>query len=233
MANTSTRNLKRFYWVFVAVALLVVAYQLSSGNGFNSEMRLQEPLALPGAPELVSPEARSAAETALASAESVLAKNKQRVAVASQSVKSGVIEAASAWQTGGSNPTSIPLPNGVVVYEPVSVDMESPAYPMPGEQVSLPLPGGEKLVVNVESSNENPNGDYSWRGHLDGQGTDYPVVMTYGANSVFATVTTPKGSYTLESVNGSGWIYKNPSEFELSEPGKNDYLEIPHVHEHE
>ncbi len=233
MANTSTRNLKRFYWVFIAVALLVVVYQLSSGNGFKPEDRLQEPQALPPAPDVVSPELRANADTVLERAQSALADRTRTVVMAAPAVKSEVSEAISAWQTGGDNPTSIPLPNGVVVYEPVSVDMESPAYPMPGEQVSLPLPGGEKLVVNVESSNENPNGDYSWRGHLDGQGTDYPVVMTYGANSVFATVTTPKGSYTLESVNGSGWIYKNPSEFELSEPGKNDYLEIPHVHEHE
>ena len=85
-------------------------------------------------------------------------------------------------------------------------------------------------VTRYIQSLENPNGDYSWRGYLDGYGTDYPVVMTYGANSVFATVTTPKGSYTLVSVSGSGWIYKNPSEFELSQPGVEDHMEIPHQH---
>lgn len=128
---------------------------------------------------------------------------------------------------------SIPLPDSVVVYEPVRVDMDSPDYPAPGQQRRLSLPGGEEWVVDVKSSAENPNGDYSWRGHLEGYGTDYPVVMTYGANSVFATITTPNGSYTLESVNGSGWVYKNPSEFELSDPGKNDYLEVPHLHNHD
>ena len=66
--------------------------------------------------------------------------------------------------------------------------------------------------------------------------------MTYGADAVFASITTPQGSYSLESVNGSGWIYKNPAEVELTQPGKNDYLEVPeeelrkhelHQHDHE
>lgn len=142
-------------------------------------------------------------------------------------------ESTPAWHITNAETVSMPVPNGVAVYEPVSVDMDSPVYPSPGEQVSLQLPGGETVNATVKSSNENPNGDYSWRGHLDGYGTDYPVVMTYGGNSVFATVTTPKGSYTLESINGSGWVYKNPAEVELSDPGKNDYLEIPHTHDHE
>lgn len=233
MANTSARNLKRLYWVFIAVVLLVVAYQLSVTEGVNVADRLQEPHGLPQAPELVNPEMRANAESALNRAQSALGGKSQVRANAPATVPAVVNDVASMWETGNQNPGSMPLPDGVVVYEPVSIDMDSPAYPAPGEKVSVTLPGGDNWVVNVESSNENPNGDYSWRGHLEGQGTDYPVVMTYGATSVFATVTTPKGSYTLESVNGSGWIYKNPSEFELSEPGKNDYLEVPHVHDHE
>lgn len=137
-----------------------------------------------------------------------------------------------AWSAAGTEVAApkIPLPEGVSVYEPVSVDMENPKYPEPGEQLSVAMPGGEQLRVNIETGVTNPNGDYTWRGHLDGHGDEYPVVMTYGGNSVFATVTTPKGSYTLISVNGSGWIYKNPSEFELSHPGTNDYLDIPREH---
>lgn len=135
-----------------------------------------------------------------------------------------------AWRLANTDTTapSIPLPNGVSIYEPVNVDMEHLAYPQSGEQAILTLPGGERLQATVSTSVTNANGDYTWRGHLAGHGDEYPVVMTYGENSVFATVTTPDGSYTLESVNGSGWIYKNPSEFELSKHGANDFLEIPH-----
>lgn len=147
-------------------------------------------------------------------------------------IAAGESIAPDAWRVGDATTAipQMPLPAGVSVYEPVAVDMENPEYPEPGEQLTVPMPGGERLRVNVKTGTTNPNGDYTWRGHLDGYGDEYPVVMTYGGNSVFATVTTPRGSYTLVSVNGSGWIYKNPSEFELSHPGTNDYLEIPHQH---
>lgn len=138
--------------------------------------------------------------------------------------------AVPAWQRNNTGSAAVALPEGVVIYESVTIDMDSPVFPEPGERVALELPEGVLVNATVISSNENPNGDYSWRGYLDGYGTDYPVVMTYSANSVFATVTTPKGSYTLVSVSGSGWIYKNPSEFELSQPGVEDHMEIPHQH---
>ena len=175
----------------------------------------------------------TSSEPALKSAELTKTDEKpthtQQLSNAPKSVEKS-LTAPDAWSVGDTNSTlpKMPLPAGVSVYEPVLVDMENPKYPEPGEQRTMTMPGGERLQVNVENKATNPNGDYTWRGHLDGHGDDYPVVMTYGNNSVFATVTTPKGSYTLVSVNGSGWIYKNPSEFELSKPGVNDSLEIPH-----
>jgi hypothetical protein len=39
-------------------------------------------------------------------------------------------------------------------------------------------------------------------------------------------VTTPEGSYTMESIDGSGWLYKNPAEIELSIAGAPDFLEV-------
>ena len=140
---------------------------------------------------------------------------------------------SNAWRhasTQAASP-SIPVAQGISVYQQVDVDMEAPVFPSAGEQVSLALPGNLDVLVNVESGVTNPNGDYTWRGHVQGHGTDYPVVMTYGGASVFATITTPEGSYTMESINGSGWVYKNPSEFELSNAGVNDYLEIPLTHD--
>jgi len=86
---------------------------------------------------------------------------------------------------------------------------------------------GEKVVANVEASVMNPNGDYTWRGHLQGYGDSYPVVVTYGATSMMATITTPAGSYSMTTVNGLGWLYKNPAEVELVDHLKNDFLEPP------
>lgn len=235
MVMGSGGKLKRIYWVLLIVVLLLVIYQIAHEDALvQPDQRLQELQDLPAADAVINPASpvTQNAEKTLQRAQQVLSGKSAQVDAADPAVAS-TKTAAVAWQTGNPDSVTMPLPNGVTIYEPVSVNMDSPVYPLPGEQMTLPMPGGENLVVNVESSNENPNGDYSWRGHLDGQGTDYPVVMTYGGNSVFATVTTPKGSYTLESVNGSGWIYKNPAEVELSQPGKNDYLEVPHLHDHE
>lgn len=119
---------------------------------------------------------------------------------------------------------SLPLPEGISIYEPVTLDSQAP-LPLPGEQLTLPLPDGDSIQVTVAKSTRLENGDYSWSGHLDGN--DYPVVMTYGAGLAFATITTPKGSYSLEARDGNGWVYKNPAEVELTQPGRNDYLEVP------
>lgn len=233
MAANVVGKTKYLSFVLLAVILIIVGYYLSQNK--PAQPALTQPL-----PTINERPADIATSPEIVDANAALEQAKHAMGESAPSPAGDQIEhtgnsqpSTPAWKISHDNPTSMPLPDGVVAYEPVAVDMESPAYPEPGQQISLGLPGGETVSATVRSSNENPNGDYSWRGYLDGHGTDYPVVMTYGAKSVFATITTPKGSYTLESINGSGWVYKNPSEFELSEPGKNDYLEIPHSHHHE
>ena len=132
----------------------------------------------------------------------------------------------SAWKLNANIQPGMQLPQGISIYEPVEFDQQG-LYPQPGEELALPLPQAEVVNVKIESSESHANGDYTWRGHLIGYGNDYPVVTTYGKHSSFSTITTPQGSYTLEVVNGQGWIYKNPSVFELSAPGHEDGLEIP------
>lgn len=237
MALSSTGNLKRIYLAVSAVLIITLVYQITREDALlQPNQQLEQMLNEP--PQLsVDP----AANPVLANANRELARAQQALNPAAKSAPEvesvvgdeAIVVVPDAWRMVDATAATpaMPLPASVSVYEPVSVDMETPAFPASGEQTSVTLPGGERLQVNVETSTTNPNGDYTWRGHLDGHGDEYPVVMTYGGNSVFATVTTPSGSYTLESVNGSGWIYKNPSEFELSSPGANDYLEIPHDHE--
>lgn len=237
MALSSSRNIKRIYLAATAILIIVVVYQiirekalLEPNQQLEQMLSEQTPLSMD---PTVNPE--------LAKAQNELARA-QRVLQAQSATAVPTLESASndqasalvpdAWRIADASAVTpiMPLPDAVSIYEPVSIDTENLIYPNADEQTSVILPGGERMQVNVKSSTTNPNGDYTWRGHLSGHGDEYPVVMTYGGNSVFATVTTPQGSYTLESVNGSGWIYKNPSEFELSHPGKNDYLEIPHNH---
>ncbi|MDZ4262859.1 MAG: hypothetical protein U1B30_11085 [Pseudomonadota bacterium] len=239
MAFIPASKSKRFYLLMVVVILAVLAYQIAREDVLlHPDQRLQSVLDMAPLPAASDPLMQQATAE-LARAQKTLDAPVANAPVADVSTQiaspvSGRV-APDAWVLADSRQAtpSMTLPESVSTYAPVSVDMENPTYPEPGQQLGLTLPGGERLQVNVESSSTNPNGDYSWRGHLDGHGDEYPVVMTYGGNSVFATITTPSGSYTLESVNGSGWVYKNPSEFELSQPGKNDYLEVPHLHDHE
>ncbi|RYY02575.1 MAG: hypothetical protein EOO53_13430 [Gammaproteobacteria bacterium] len=138
------------------------------------------------------------------------------------------LPAITSWQMGGvkASVPAIPLNERISAYAVVELDQHPANLPAAGQQILLPMLNGQKIIANVESVNTNPNGDYSWSGHVDGYGTDYPVVMTYGEHSIFATITTPDGSYSMESLDGVGWLYKNPAEVELSTPGTKDYLEV-------
>jgi hypothetical protein len=224
------------FFVLLFVVVLFVGYRITREETLLvPDQRLQQ--MLDKAPSLMTDPAANPlladARKELARAQGILAAPATKSVPPVEPPRPDQASAPDAWRMADSTAATppMPVPNGVSVYEPVSVDMDNPVFPEAGQQTTLTLPGGERLKVNVKTSTTNPNGDYTWRGHLDGYGADeYPVVMTYGGSSVFATVTTPSGSYTLESIKGSGWIYKNPSEFELSTPGARDYLEIPQDH---
>lgn len=79
----------------------------------------------------------------------------------------------------------------------------------PGDRLSIPLLEGRSLAVTVEEARRLPNGDYSWRGYVEGEDDDFPVIFTVGKNSAFATITSWEGSYTMESVGGVGYLYRN------------------------
>lgn len=161
-----------------------------------------------------------------------------KVTSVSALAEAGAIENANkvpvqvSWHMAGvkAETPSIPLSEKISDYAIVELPQKLLALPLVGEQISLPMLNGKTLVAKVESVTKFPNGDDAWSGHLEGYGTDYPVVMTYGEHSVFATITTPEGSYTMESINGLGWLYKNPAEVELSHPNAKDFLEIGAQH---
>jgi hypothetical protein len=136
------------------------------------------------------------------------------------------------WQMGGVKAAipKIPLSEKISDYAIVQLEQHPAQFPGVGEQIQLPMLNGQSVVANVQSTTTNPNGDFTWSGHLQGYGDDYPVVMTYGEHSIFATITTPEGSYTMESLDGLGWLYKNPAEIQLSNPGVKDFLDVNEAH---
>ncbi len=165
----------------------------------------------------------ASADTAIAAADSALAvAGEVKETIASNS-KEDELWAAASTETPV---PSIRLSEKITAYEAIQVNPHPDSYPTTGDQVVLPMLGGQKITVNVESMTTHPNGDYSWSGHVQGYGDDYPVAMTYGERATFATITTPQGAYSMESVNGSGWVYKNPAIVELSAPGTKDFIEV-------
>lgn len=163
------------------------------------------------------------ADKAIAAADSAFAAAEEAKETIVSSPKKDELWAAAGAETPA---PSIPLSEKITAYEAIQVNPRPDAYPTTGDQVVLPMLGGQKITVNVESMTTHPNGDYSWSGHIQGYGDDYPVSMTYGERATFATITTPQGAYSMESVNGSGWLYKNPAMVELSAPGTKDFIEV-------
>lgn len=145
----------------------------------------------------------------------------------------GIVEQAQsvthAWVIASASDESADfyLDASINVYEPVNLTAQSPANRVAaGDTVAFALPEGVNVEVTVVGSKENNMGGHSWQGYLKGHNDDYPVIYTQGATSSFATITTENGSYTMEAVNGLGWIYKNPSMIALNTSDFSDQLDL-------
>jgi len=130
-----------------------------------------------------------------------------------------------AWQLTSEEQT-LAISDVVTVKDAITIDVSVVRSTSVGDAFEMTLPGDLQYAAKVESKTAN-----GWKGHLEGFDDQYPVLFTATDSSVFATITTPEGSYTLESVNGAGWVYQNPTMAELSQDGFEDYL-VPDLHAH-
>lgn len=95
-----------------------------------------------------------------------------------------------------------------------------------GDKVKMRLPNNQEIEVVVTKEKSSKNGSHGWSGHLTEHGDNYPVTVTQGKGHLFATISTPNGTYSLESINGIGTLYKNPDNL-LTDSNQTDSLEIP------
>lgn len=106
------------------------------------------------------------------------------------------------------------LPEEVSDKTPINLDPKELDVIATGDSISFSLPGNYQFDAVVKKTTYSRNGDKTLIGHLDGatspDGDAYPVILTLGSNTTFATILTPYGSYSMETINGQGWIYKNP-----------------------
>ena len=143
-----------------------------------------------------------------------------------QDLAQGYPEAAdNLWTISSVIPAdAVVLDEKIQTKEPVSVDAGKAASVAAGDVIPLPLPGTTGYLAVVDRVSVSSSGETSWSGYLQGYNSDYPVVFTIGAQSSFATITTPEGQYAMEAVNGNGWVYKTPDLIDLVDPDQPDHL---------
>lgn len=76
-----------------------------------------------------------------------------------------------------------------------------------GDTISLPYMGNGEFNAKISNKKVHKNGAVTVTGNLVDSGKDYSVVLTEGKTMSFGTVTTPNGSYEIETRNGQGYVY--------------------------
>ncbi|MGL6509606.1 hypothetical protein ACSZNJ_07245 [Aeromonas hydrophila] len=79
-----------------------------------------------------------------------------------------------------------------------------------GDSVALPMPDGSTLQARVTKVELQRGGERNWQGEIRVDGDSYPVNFTVGKQATFGFIGTPQGSYSVETLGGKGWVYKNP-----------------------
>ena len=92
------------------------------------------------------------------------------------------------------------------VSRPVRLNLAEIVAVRENSEVALNLPGVGNMPVVFERSEATDNGNTNWIGYLRDWGTDYRVVLTYGAEGTFGRILTPDGEFQLESYAGQQWL---------------------------
>ena len=100
-----------------------------------------------------------------------------------------------------------------------------------GDTVALPYMGDGEFEAKITQKSEHKNGSVTVTGNLIDTGNQYSVVLTEGKNMSFGTVTTPNGSFEIETKDGQGYVYSTDEiDKEWIDYNKKDTLE-PDGHE--
>lgn len=75
-----------------------------------------------------------------------------------------------------------------------------------GDTVSLPYMGSAQFDAKIASKKTHANGSVTVTGNLV-DNKEFSVVLTEGKNMSFGTVTTPNGSFEIETKDGQGYVY--------------------------
>lgn len=127
----------------------------------------------------------------------------------------------------------LPLKKGVTPIIGVEIAKNSITQLKVGDTIALPYMGSGEYEAKIENKTTHANGSVSVSGHLLDSNNQYSVVLTEGKNSSFGTVTTPNGSFEIETKDGQGYVYSTDEiDQEWIDHSKGDTLHPEHDHEH-
>ena len=102
---------------------------------------------------------------------------------------------------------SFPAKEGISPLIAVEIPKGSVSKLNIGDKIALPYMGTGEYEATITGKITHKNGSVSVTGNLDDAGKRYSVVLTEGKNMSFGTVTTPDGSFEIETKDGQGYVY--------------------------
>jgi len=100
-----------------------------------------------------------------------------------------------------------PLKEGIVPVTGIEISKGVISNLKVGDKVVLPYMGTGEYEAKISSKTTHANGSVSVTGNLLDGSNQYSVVLTEGKTSAFGSVTTPDGSFEIETKDGQGYVY--------------------------
>lgn len=105
-------------------------------------------------------------------------------------------------------PEKLRLREGVEPVQIIQIDTSALESMSEGDYFKFPTINNKQYEVIVSKKKTLWNGDLSIRGTLQGDdGDTFPVVLSSGTNTTFASFSTPEGSFELEAFGNVGGLY--------------------------
>jgi putative lipase involved disintegration of autophagic bodies len=96
------------------------------------------------------------------------------------------------------------------------------------DTLTLPNIEGVDYTIVISSIVKNSDNSHSLTGQFKDEGIAYTTTITKSTQSSYITLSTPQGTYEIETENGVGYIYKTSDiRKHLQKPNVNDVIVLP------
>jgi len=128
----------------------------------------------------------------------------------------------------------LPIKEGITPVASIKIPKNSIKNLNIGDTVSLPYMGNGQFDAKISDKQIHKNGSVTVTGNLVDSDKEYSVVLTEGKSMSFGTITTPNGSFEIETKNGVGYVYSTDDiDKKLIDYSKKDTLVPTDAHSHE